>query len=105
MIFTSQEERIREQIRKARQQADLVVVHTHWGTENTFRVDASVRVLAQKMVEQGIDFALHLYRSGVHGLATADSQTNGAEALESMSSDVPNWMAEWALFLQERQFF
>ena len=62
-------------------------------------------ILAQKMVEQGIDCALHLYRSGVHGLATADSLTNGAEALRSMSSDVPNWMAEWALFLQERQFF
>ena len=55
MIFTSQEDRIREQIQEARQQADLVVVHVHWGTENTFRVDASVRALAQKMVDWGAD--------------------------------------------------
>ena len=55
MIFTSQEDRIREQIQEARQQADLVVVHVHWGTENTFRVDVSVRALAQKMVDWGAD--------------------------------------------------
>lgn len=59
-------------------------------------------ILAQKMVEQGIDCALHLYRCGPHGLATADSQTNAAETLEKMSADVPHWMAEFALFLQEQ---
>lgn len=61
-------------------------------------------ILAQRMVEQGIDCALHLYRRGPHGLATADSQTNTDQALQNMSPDVPNWMEEFALFLREQGF-
>ena len=61
-------------------------------------------ILAQRMVEQGIDCALHLYHHGVHGLSTADSQTNDPQALLNMSADVPRWMEEFGLFLQEKGF-
>ena len=61
-------------------------------------------ILAQRMVEQGIDCALHLYHHGVHGLSTADSQTNDPQALLNMSADVPRWMEEFGFFLQEKGF-
>ena len=77
MIFTSQENRIREQIRKARQQADLVVVHTHWGTENTFRVDASVRVLAQKMVDWGADIIIGNHPHVLQELTVLTRESDG----------------------------
>ncbi len=77
MIFTSQEDRIREQIQEARQQADLVVVHVHWGTENTFRVDASVRALAQKMVDWGADIIIGNHPHVLQELTVLTRESDG----------------------------
>ena len=61
-------------------------------------------ILAQKLVEAGVDCALHLYRHGHHGLATADIQSNTRDALRHISSDIPNWIGEFACFLEEKGF-
>lgn len=61
-------------------------------------------ILAQRLVEQGIDCALHLYHRGWHGLATADAQTNDAHGLVNISADVSGWIDEFALFLEEKGF-
>lgn len=61
-------------------------------------------ILAQRLVEQGISCALHLYGRGHHGLATADIQTNDAQDLQHISKDIPGWIGEFARFLQEQGF-
>lgn len=65
---------------------------------------AGTLILAQKLVEAGIDCALHLYRHGRHGLATADIQTNTREELGCISTDIPDWIGEFACFLEEKGF-
>ena len=42
-------------IAKAKQQADLVLVFPHWGTENTFEPDSYQREWGQYLVDQGAD--------------------------------------------------
>lgn len=58
-------------------------------------------IVAQRLVELGVDCALRLYRSGHHGLATADTQTNSAQSLQAVSADVPAWPQALARFLAE----
>lgn len=59
-------------------------------------------ILGQKLVEQGVSCALHLYHRGWHGLATADAQTNDPTALCRISADVPGWIDEFAAFMAEQ---
>lgn len=60
------------------------------------REDASVPcrnslILAQAMEEAGVDFVLHIYRKGKHGLSTADAMAFPAWNLPEISWDVPGW--------------
>lgn len=70
------------------------------------RSDASVPcagslILARSLEEAGIDFALHIYRRGVHGLATGGITANPPDSLEDISRDVPQWMEACMEFLGE----
>lgn len=61
------------------------------------RTDGSVPcrgslILAQALEEAGVDFALHLYRNGCHGLSTADAMAYPAGAVPPVSRDVPGWI-------------
>ena len=83
---------------------DMPPVHL-WHT----RDDASVPcrnslILAQKLEEAGVDFSLHLYRSGCHGLSTADAQVYRANAVPKCSRDVPGWVESQLDFLEETGF-
>lgn len=73
------------------------------------RSDASVPcvgslILARALEEAGVDFALHLYRRGRHGLATGGPESNSLESLEDMSRDVAQWMEACMGFLGEIGF-
>lgn len=64
-----------------------------WHTRN----DASVPcrnsiVLAEALEEAGVDFALHIYRRGQHGLSTADEMAYPAGGVPEISWDVPGWL-------------
>lgn len=61
-------------------------------------------ILAQAMDEAGVDFTLHLYRHGWHGLSTADTQCYGAEVTPGCSWDVPGWLESCARFWAEIGF-
>lgn len=61
-------------------------------------------VLAQVMDEAGVDFALHLYRHGWHGLSTADTQVYGADVKPGCSWDVPGWLESCIRFWEEAGF-
>lgn len=49
-------------------------------------------LLAQAMEQAGVDFALHIYRRGPHGLSTADCMAYSTENLPETSWDVPGWL-------------
>ncbi|MBE6923514.1 MAG: alpha/beta hydrolase [Ruminococcaceae bacterium] len=73
------------------------------------RDDASVPVrnsliLAGALEEAGVDFALHIYRHGQHGLSTADEMAFPAYALPEVSRDLIGWPERAMAFLKEIGF-
>lgn len=49
------EEKVREDIEKAREEADFVIVFAHWGTEYAEQTDAYQQKWAQLFLESGVD--------------------------------------------------
>ncbi len=70
------------------------------------RDDGSVPVrnsllLANALEENGIDFAMHIYRHGPHGLSTADEMAHPAGTVPEISWDVPGWLEAEIRFFNE----
>ncbi len=61
-------------------------------------------VLASALEEQGVDFALHLYRKGCHGLSTADEMAYPAWGVPETSWDVAGWPDSMMRFFAEIGF-
>ena len=61
-------------------------------------------LLAQALEEAGVDFALHIYRSGRHGLSTADAMSHPVYDLPRVSPDVPGWIGACIQYLYEIGF-
>lgn len=59
-------------------------------------------LLAAALEEQGVDFSLHIYRKGCHGLSTADLLSYTPENLPEISPDVPGWMDGMVQFFREQ---
>lgn len=57
--------------------------------------------LAQALEEAGVDFSLHIYRHGQHGLSTADTLVYPAHALPEFSWDVPGWPEAMMAFFRD----
>ena len=60
--------------------------------------------LARALEQNGVDFALHIYRRGPHGLSTADAMVYPARGVPAVSADVPGWPEAVQAFLGERGF-
>ena len=58
-------------------------------------------LLATALEEAGVDFSLHIYRHGQHGLSTADETVYPADALPSFSWDVPGWPEAMMAFFRD----
>ena len=58
VIFTSNEEAVKHQIELAKQQADVVVVSSHWGVEYTHTPGKEQKELAAKLAEWGADIVI-----------------------------------------------
>lgn len=70
------------------------------------RDDASVPcrnslILASALEEAGVDFSLHVYRHGPHGLSTADEQVYPVWAVPESSWDVPGWQIAMIRFFRD----
>ena len=61
-------------------------------------------VLAEALEEAGVDFALHVYCRGPHGLSTADAMAYPADQVPAVSRDVPGWVTAAHRFLAEHGF-
>ena len=76
-----------------------------WHTRNDGTVNVrNSLLLSQALAEQGVDFAMHIYRSGSHGLSTADPISCTASRLQGHSGDIPGWPEELLRFLDEIGF-
>lgn len=73
-----------------------------WHTRNDGSVPCrNSLILAQALEEAGVDFAMHIYRSGRHGLSTADDTVYPTWDLPQTSGDVPGWLdAEMRFFAE-----
>lgn len=58
-------------------------------------------ILARRLEEAGIDFTMHIYRSGKHGLSTADTQVYPMGQVPPVSWDVPGWLEAEIRFFEE----
>lgn len=58
-------------------------------------------VMAAALEEAGVDFALHVYRHGPHGLSTADVMAYPSHRLPAVSPDVPGWVEGMLGFFAE----
>jgi len=61
-------------------------------------------VMAEALEEAGVDFVLHIYRKGDHGLATADTYGYPSYNLPNISRDIPNWENCMMDFFEELGF-
>lgn len=59
-------------------------------------------ILASALDEAGVDFSLHIYRSGPHGLSTADAMAYPDGAVPAVSWNVPGWVEEEIRFFEEK---
>ena len=58
-------------------------------------------ILANTLQQAGVDFAMHLYRHGPHGLSTADVQVYPAGQVPQVSPELPHWPEEMMGFFRE----
>jgi len=72
----------------------------HTRSDETVPVRNSL-ILAQRIEEAGVDFAMHIYREGKHGLSTADEQAYGVNQVPPISWDVPGWLEAEVRFFEE----
>lgn len=76
VVLTSNEELMEQQIKKAKELADVVVVSVHWGVEDSTRVTEKQRELAQKMTNWGADLIIGTHP---HVLQTAETFTSAED--------------------------
>ncbi len=58
LIYTDQEDVIKDQIKRAKAESDVVIMNAHWGTEDSHTVTDDQRALAKKMVKWGVDIII-----------------------------------------------
>ncbi len=76
-----------------------------WHTRNDESVPCrNSIVLANALDEKGVDFSLHIYAKGRHGLSTGDSCTNRSWDLPDVSGDVTSWIISAMMFFEEHGF-
>ncbi len=61
-------------------------------------------ILANSLDEAGVDFALHVYHRGTHGLGTADEQCFPVYAVPDKSIDIMEWPEKMFQFFRELGF-
>lgn len=59
-------------------------------------------ILGQRMFEKNVDFSMHIYRHGAHGLSTCDEQVYPVGGVPETSPNVPGWVEEEIGFFREK---
>lgn len=58
-------------------------------------------LLANALADAGVNFALHVYCSGPHGLSNADDTVYSAQGVPPCSADIPGWPETMIRFFRE----
>ena len=58
VIYTSQRDVMEQQVRRARELADFVVVGVHWGVEDSHKITQTQRDLAQQLSDWGVEYGV-----------------------------------------------
>lgn len=61
-------------------------------------------ILAQRLDELGVNFAMNIYNHGQHGLSTADEQVYNVNNMPAFSPTLPNWLKDTLSFFAEMGF-
>ena len=73
-----------------------------WHTRNDGSVPCrNSLLLAVALEEHGVDFAMHIYHRGCHGLSTADEAAYPAGNVPVISRDLPGWLPAAMDFFEE----
>lgn len=73
-----------------------------WHTRDDATVSSrNSLTLAQALDDAGVDYSLRIYRSGRHGLSTADSNTYPVNKVPKISKDVVGWEERMIAFFDE----
>ena len=75
----------------------------HTRTDNCVPCRNSI-IMAQALEEAGVDFSLHIYHKGPHGLSTADDLTYPSWGMPEISQDVKKWISEMLDFFADVGF-
>lgn len=76
----------------------------HTRDDNSVPVRNSL-ILASALEAAGVDFTMHIYRHGKHGLSTADEMSFPAYDVPETSPDVAGWIDRTMDFLRESGFW
>ena len=73
-----------------------------WHTRNDGSVPCRNSLeLACAMEKAGVDFTMHVYRNGRHGLSTADEMVYPVDGVPEVSWDVPGWLDAMLRFFRD----
>ena len=61
-------------------------------------------ILAQRLDELGVNFAMNIYNHGQHGLSTADEQVYNVNNMPQFSPTLPGWLDDTVSFFAECGF-
>lgn len=75
-LWLNDEAKVEGLIRLAKSKADILVVHVHWGIENSFTTTAEMERMAQNMVDWGADV---IYGNHPHVLQRLDILTRSSD--------------------------
>jgi poly-gamma-glutamate synthesis protein (capsule biosynthesis protein) len=77
IIYTSETELMKQQIQKAADIADCVIVSVHWGVEDTFEVDDSRKQLARDFVDWGANIIIGNHPHVIQSMEYIDNPSGG----------------------------
>ena len=77
IIYTSETDVMKEQIEKASEIADCVIVSVHWGQEDSFEVDDSRKQLARDFVDWGANIIIGNHPHVIQSMEYIDNPSGG----------------------------
>ena len=77
VVYMNDPDLVRSMIEEAKEKADIVVVHAHWGDENTDVTNDYVYNEAQKLVDWGADIVLGNHSHVLQDLVTLTRESDG----------------------------
>ena len=77
VVYMNDPDLVRSMIEEAREKADVVVVHAHWGDENTDETNDYVYNEAQKLVDWGADIVFGNHSHVLQDLVTLTRESDG----------------------------